>query len=476
MTPGRAPAEVPAGALRIAGTLRSAGHEAHLVGGCVRDVVRGLCPSDWDLATDATPERMLALFDGARYENRFGTVVVAQDDDIFEVTAWRREGTYSDHRRPDAVVPAESLVDDLARRDFTVNAMALAIDGVGLVGSSVDAALVDPFGGRADLAGRVIRAVGDPLERFGEDALRMLRAVRFVATLEFDLDPSTYAAIASAAPLVEHVSGERVATEMVKLLAAPTPSRGLAPLESSGLLVAIAPDLGRQRGIPQAKIPGDDLWDHTRRTVDAARCPLPGETLYERALLRLAALVHDIGKPATFSDGHFHGHEQVGADLAADWLGGLHLPRSTIERVVDLVRNHMFAYDPGWSDAAVRRFIRRVGVGALEDLLDLRAADNVGSGQAADVNGLEDLRARCRAQLSSRVALSRGGLDVDGTDLMNALSIERGPRVGALLDALLERVIADPMLNERPRLLALARDLLAAGDPGGEAVDGTEAE
>jgi tRNA nucleotidyltransferase (CCA-adding enzyme) len=474
--PGRSPAEVPAGALRIAGTLRSAGYEAHLVGGCVRDLVRGIRPSDWDLTTDATPERMLTFLDGARYENRFGTVIVGQDDDLFEVTAWRREGIYSDHRRPDAVAPAGSLVDDLARRDFTVNAMALAVDGAGLVGSSVDAALVDPFGGLADLEGRVIRAVGNPLERFGEDALRMLRAIRFVATLEFDLDPATYAAIAMAAPLVEHVSGERVAAEMVKLLAAPIPSRGLVPLESSGLLAAIAPDLANQRGIPQAKIPGDDLWDHTRRTVDAARCPGPGETLPERVALRLAALVHDIGKPATLSDGHFHGHEQVGADLAADWLVGLHLPRGVIERVAHLVRNHMFAYDPGWSDAAVRRFIRRVGVGALEDLLDLRAADNVGSGQPADVHGLEDLRARCRAQLSSRVALSRGDLDVDGTDLMNGLTIEPGPRVGSLIDALLERVIADPMLNERPRLLALAREMLAEEDPAGGQMDGTETE
>jgi hypothetical protein len=173
--------------------------------------------------------------------------------------------------------------------------------------------------------------------------------------------------------------------------------------------------------------------------------------------------VHDIGKPATFADGHFIGHEIAGATLAEEWLGQLRLPRAVVERVAHLVRHHMFAYDSGWSDAAIRRFIRRVGAGAIEDLLDLRAADNVGSGQPAGVYGLEELRSRCRDQLSARVALARGDLDVTGTDLMNALGIEHGPAIGALLGQLLDRVITDPMLNDRSRLIALAREVHAAG-------------
>ncbi len=447
--------------MEVAAALRRAGYQAHLVGGCVRDSLRGTRPADWDLATDATPDRLLRLFRRALYENRFGTVTVAARGATYEVTTWRRESTYTDHRRPDAIEPAASLEDDLARRDFTINSMALAVDGSGLVGGSVATALVDPFGGRLDLARRVIRAVGVPEERFREDALRMLRAVRFAATLEMEIDEATRDAIAANAGLAAVISGERIAVELHKLLEAAVPSRGLRIAESTGLLAVVAPDLGRQRGVAQAKIPGDDLWDHTCRTVDAARRPLPGEW----PVLRLAALVHDIGKPATLGDGHFLGHEAVGADLAEAWLQTLHLGRAVIERVAHLVRQHMFAYESGWSDAAVRRFIRRVGVGALDDLLDLRAADNVGSGQPADVNGLEELRARCRDQLAARVALRRADLAVDGADLVQVLGIEPGPPIGALLDRLLEQVLADPMLNDRSRLLALARGMWADGGP-----------
>jgi tRNA nucleotidyltransferase (CCA-adding enzyme) len=501
---------LPAGVAEVAAALWAAGHDAHLVGGCVRDVLRGVEPADWDLATDAAPERMLELFPGALYENRFGTVVVPASGRLFEITTWRSEGTYTDHRRPDVVHPAASLRDDLARRDFTINAMALAVDATGIVHGDVPTALVDPFGGREDLAAGLIRAVGDPAERFREDALRMLRAVRFAATLGMTVEKGTLAAIGSQAALAAHVSGERIATELLKLLAADRPSLGLRPGEATGLLAVIAPELGRQRGIPQAKIPGDDLWDHTLRTVDAAprprsspaagptpgtaagptpgtaagptpgtaAGPTPGTAAWTGApgtpagppLLRLAALVHDIGKPATFADGHFLGHDTVGAEMAAAWLTSLHLAGAVVARVERLVRHHMFAYDPGWSDAAVRRFIRRVGSDAVEDQLDLRAADNVGSGQAPDARSLEELRARCREQLAAHVALDLAGLAVNGDDLMAALGMAPGPALGQLLDRLLERVIGDPMLNERSRLLALA-DELAAGPAGMGAMD-----
>ena len=244
----------------------------------------------------------------------------------------------------------------------------------------------------------------------------------------------------------------------MRLLAAGRPSIGLRLAEETGLLAVVAPELARQRSIPQAKIPGDDLWDHTWRTTDAS-APFLADGL---PLARTAALLHDIGKPATFADGHFVGHDAAGAELAAAWLDGLRAPRAFTARVANLVRHHMFAYSPEWSDAAVRRFIRRVGPADLEDLLDLRAADNVGSGLAANVDDLHELRARCRAQLAAHVALSRGDLAVDGDDLMRALSLGPGPAVGRMLDELLERVLADPMLNERGRLVALARELAAA--------------
>jgi putative nucleotidyltransferase with HDIG domain len=237
------------------------------------------------------------------------------------------------------------------------------------------------------------------------------------------------------------------------------PSVGLRLAQETGLLAAIAPELARQRGIPQGKLPGEDLWDHTCRTVDAAPRPSPDEP----PLLRLAALLHDIGKPATFADGHFVGHDTVGAALAEAWLNELHAPRFLTGDTVNLVRHHMFVYEPGWSDAAVRRFIRRCGASAVDDLLDLRAADNVGSGLARDVDGLESLRARCHEQLEARVALDLSGLAISGDDLMTSLDMPPGPSIGALLDRLLEIVVADPMLNDRSRLLTLARELVAPG-------------
>ena len=451
------------GAVRvIAGVLRDAGHEAYLVGGCVRDLVRGVEPADWDLATDARPERIVDLLPGARYENRFGTVAIDEGGETYEVTTYRHDGPYTDHRRPDAVAFGERLDDDLARRDFTVNAMALAVGpdaGAAAGAASGDAldAIRDPFGGRADLAAGILRAVGDPASRFREDALRMLRAVRFAATLGFAVEVRTLAAIGENASLAGSLSGERVLAELLTLLAAPVPSVGLRLAEETGLLAAIAPELARQRGIPQGKVSGEDLWDHTCRTVDAAPAPGPGEP----PLLRLAALVHDVGKPATLADGHFVGHDSVGAALAEAWLTGLHAPRFLTGDTVNLVRHHMFVYEPAWTDAAVRRFIRRCGASAVDDLLDLRAADNVGSGLARDVDGLESLRARCHAQLEARVALDLSGLAVGGDDLMAALAIPAGPEIGALLDRLLEIVVADPMLNNRSRLLTLARELVA---------------
>jgi tRNA nucleotidyltransferase (CCA-adding enzyme) len=249
-----------------------------------------------------------------------------------------------------------------------------------------------------------------------------------------------------------------VLAELLTLLAAPAPSAGLRLAQETGLLAAIAPELARQRGVPQGKVPGEDLWDHTCRTVDAAPRPAPDEP----PLLRLAALLHDVGKPATFADGHFVGHDAVGALLTEAWLTQLHAPRFLTVDTANLVRHHMFVYDASWTDAAVRRFIRRCGASAIQDLLDLRAADNVGSGLSPDVDGLETLRARCREQLDARVALDLSSLAVNGDDLMKALEIPAGPAVGQLLDRLLEMVVVDPMLNDRSRLLTLARDLVAA--------------
>lgn len=429
-------------------TLWAGGQAAYVVGGSLRDALLGRAPADWDLTTDARPERVQALFPNSLYENRYGTVVVRHRGAQYEITTFRRDAAYSDFRHPDAVEFGDSIEEDLARRDFTVNSMAWGAK------PGAEAAYVDPYGGAADLAGRLLRAVGDPKERFREDALRMVRAVRLAATLEFEVEAGTLAAIGRGAELVSHVSGERLLTELLKLLGAREPSVGLRLMASSGLLAVVAPELARQRGLDQNKIAGEDLWDHTLRTVDAAP---------DRQVVRLAALLHDVGKPDTLADGHFHGHESVGAVMARDLLARLHAPRVLQERVAHLVLHHMFSYQPGWTDAAVRRFIRKVGPGCIDDLLTLRAADNEGSGQPADSGHLAEFASRIQAELAADAVLGRHQLAVDGNDLMSELGLPPGPLLGRLLDELTERVVVEPALNDRTILLDLARQTVLDG-------------
>ena len=440
---------IPTAVRDLLGTLWTADKAAYVVGGSLRDVVLDRRPDDWDLASDARPDELLDLFPGAVYENRFGTVAVRREGEVFEITTFRTDHDYADFRRPHRIEFGDTIEVDLARRDFTVNAIAWGAR------PGEPPTLIDPFHGRADADARVLRAVGEATARFEEDALRMIRAVRLAATLGFEVETSTLAGIRSRAELAAHLSGERIAAELDKLLAAALPSVGLRLMSETGLLVPISPDLAAQRGIPQNKVPGEDLWDHTLRTVDAAPAARP--------VVRLAALLHDIGKPATFADGHFVGHEFVGAELAGAFLDRLRSPHAVRDRVVELVRHHMFSYEPTWSDAAVRRFIGKmapIGDGALDELLELREADNIGSGLPADSGRLDELRTRVAAELKAELVLDRSGLAIDGDDLIAELGLAEGPLLGHIIEDLLERVIADPALNERPTLLLLAQAAL----------------
>ena len=441
-------------------TLWANGHGAWVVGGSLRDVLLGReAIEDWDLATDALPERTQELFPGALYENRFGTVAVPgpAGGRELQITTLRSDHDYADFRRPHRVEFGTSLEDDLARRDFTMNALAWGASGEGgaasgvVTGVTAQPALVDRFDGAADIERRLVRAVGEPRERFEEDALRMIRAVRFAAVLGFEIEAGTLAAIRAVAPNVAHLSGERLAVELAKILGTAAPSRGLRLLAETGLLAAISPDLAAQPGVPQNKVPGEDLWEHTLRTVDATP---------NHPVVRLAALLHDIGKPATQADGHFYGHETVGADLARAFLERLREPRAVTERVVHLVRQHMFRYEPGWGDSAVRRFIGKIGPDALDELFALREADNLGSGVDRMADGLDVLRERVARELETGPALDRAALAIDGADLIAELGAAEGPRLGRVLDALVERVVDEPALNDRPTLLLLARELL----------------
>ncbi len=451
--------EPPASVLALMARLWAHGHAAYIVGGSVRDAILGRTADDWDLTTDARPDRLLAVFPGAVYENRFGTVAVREGGAEHEVTTFRTDHDYADFRRPHRVEFGDDVRLDLARRDFTVNAIAWGAEApvadpmATSVPASPTAALVDPFDGVVDARARLLRAVGEPAARFQEDALRMVRGVRLAAVLGLEIDPPTFAAMREHASLVGHVSGERVAVELQKLLSADRPSIGLRLLAEGGLLDVLLPDLAAQRGLAQNKILGEDLFDHTLRTIDAAPAARP--------VVRLAALLHDLGKPATIDDGPFRGHEVVGGDLAERLLDRLHMPRAATDRVVHLVRNHMFTYEPSWGDSGVRRFIQRVGTDAIDDLFALREADNTGSGVPTDAHDLGDLRRRVDAELAASVVLDRSRLAVHGDDLIAELGLPAGPRLGRILDRLLDRVVAEPKLNDRATLLLLAESMLA---------------
>ena len=445
-------AQLTAQARAVLERLWSAGFEAYVVGGSLRDVLLEREVADWDVATSALPDQTQVLFPESVYENRFGTVAVRLDGSVLQVTTFRGEHHYADHRRPERVEFGVSIDEDLARRDFAMNAIAW---GGGAAADMAHASLHDPFGGRADLRRGVIRAVGRPDDRFAEDALRMLRAVRFTATLGFTVEPETLAAISRHAELAASLSGERVQAELRRILAAPRPSAALELTAATRLLAVLFPDLAAQRGIAQNKIPGQDLWQHTLATVDAVDI--------DRPIVRLAALLHDVGKPATLQEGHFPGHDAEGARIAETILRELAFPRQEIDRAVLLVAQHMFNYSPAWSDAAVRRFMRRVGVEAIDDLLALREADNIGSGQAGDEGSLAELRRRVAGEIAAGHALRLADLAIDGDDLRAALAIPPGPEIGRVLNALLEQVVGEPALNERDRLIEAARRIHSSG-------------
>ena len=432
----------------VLAALAAAGHEAALVGGCVRDLVRGVQPDDWDLASSAPPEVVASHFPDTTWTNIFGTVTVRTGPMEVEVTTYRSESSYSDARRPDEVRWGTDLAEDLQRRDFTINAMAWVPDDLA-VGRGH---LVDPFGGRDDLAAGVLRAVGEPERRFTEDALRLLRGVRFAATLGLTVDPATEAAIVRLAPSVGRLSGERVRDELMRLLG--WPGRVLPAfvlMERLGILAVILPELAALRGVEQGKLLGGDALDHSLRTADALPATDP--------ILRLAGLLHDVGKASTASGGHFIGHENVGAQLVVQRLEALALSRADIDRVTHLIRHHMILYSSEWTDAAVRRFIGRVGPGQpLADLFALRRADTAASaGPEVRDAAAAELETRVAA-LSGTAVLSVGELAVNGTDLMRELDLSPGPEVGRLLDVLLQAVLDDPTRNDPATLLRLARD------------------
>jgi len=437
------PSRVPAPVRDLILRLQGEGDRACLVGGCVRDLIRGTSVLDWDVGTSAVPDRVLALFPGAIPTGlKHGTVTVPLSSGPCEVTTFRIESGYTDSRRPDTVTFTGDVEQDLARRDFTVNAIAW---------DPVAGAEWDPFEGREDLASRTLRAVGDPIARFREDGLRPIRAARFAATLEFDVEPKTFDALGEAKEQVARVAAERVRDELLKMLRAREPSRGFEVLRRSGLLETILPELAACVAVPQNRYHAYDVYVHTLFTTDAAPAAKP--------VVRLAALFHDVGKPETRAekengDATFYNHQFESARKAEEAMTRLRFSRDLTDRVVHLVKNHMFDYRPEWTDATVRRFVRTVGIENVADLFDLRIADNLGNGlKTGFPHYLGELTERIGRVVEAQEALSVKDLKVDGSDVMREMRLSPGPEVGRVLDRLLEEVIEDPSLNDRKRLL-----------------------
>lgn len=445
------------------------GFEAFVVGGSVRDILLGVTPKDWDVTTNATPEDIQKLFPKHFYANRFGTVTVqtGSEDLILreiEVTTYRTETGYSDNRHPDAVKFVTSLSEDLARRDFTINAMAAvpadmyqSIEGVDAAVIE-DTAVIDLFGGIQDLHKKVIRAVGDPNERFTEDALRMMRAVRFSAELDFDIEEETFAAVKKLAASLESVSGERIRDELIKIVMSSSPEHGFNLLERAGLLEVLFPEIAEGVGVGQNKHHIYTVFEHNVKSLQFAAD-------FEYPLhIRLAALLHDIGKPKTKrpqgNDFSFHGHEFVGARMAERFLKRLHFSTEMVKKVSHLVRYHMFYYDVGKvTEAGARRLLRRVGGKEnFEDLIKLRIAERKGSG----VPKAEPYRLRHLQFLiekASQEPISVNQLAIKGADLVTELGMTPGPAFGGILNALLAEVLDDPKKNTREYLLERAGEI-----------------
>jgi putative nucleotidyltransferase with HDIG domain len=449
---------IPAPVREVAAVFAQNNSEVYLVGGALRDSLRGKAAHDYDLAVSADAALIQDLFRPIRGAQviptgiKHGTVTLRYKGLSLEITTFRTESDYSDGRHPDTVAKAASIEEDLSRRDFTMNAIALELPR--------GKRIVDPFGGRDDIKRGVIRAVGEAAARFAEDGLRPLRALRFAAQTGFTVDEAVLKAIPDALCTTAKVSPERVRDEFDKTMMAAAPLCALRYMEAAGLLRLILPELAVCRGVEQKGRHVFDVLDHSFYALEYAAAkgyPLP---------VRLAALFHDIGKPSTAAqdpDGNrtFYLHEQRSAEMTETLMRRLRYPNMLTRQVVHLVREHMFYYEDTWGDAAVRRFIIRVGEAALNDLFMLRLCDTYAiSRNDPSPASLMPLRRRIETVLAKTVALSLKNLAVNGNDLI-AAGVEPGKRLGIILDNLLQTVIDDPALNTRENLLTIARNLNA---------------
>jgi tRNA nucleotidyltransferase (CCA-adding enzyme) len=448
---------IPDEVTTVTNSLRENGYEAYLVGGCVRDLLLSRTPKDWDVATNAKPEDIQRIFPESFYSNDFGTVGVKTESEkeslrIIEVTPYRTESGYSDKRRPDVVTFGDSLEEDLARRDFTINAIAFD-DSKGHI--------IDPYKGQKDIELKVLRTVGNPEERFWEDALRLMRAIRLIAELEFALDSGTAAAIQKTASNLKDISRERIRDEFIRIINSNQPMMALIMAQQLGILEYISPELTKGIGIEQNQAHSYDVFGHLLRALQHAADKNWGFDV------RLAALFHDVSKPETRrwspekNDWTFHGHEVVGSRATKRALEDLKFPRETIEKVTKLVRWHMFFSDPEQiSLSAVRRMIRNVGEENIWELLELRICDRIGTGRPKE-QPFRFRKYKAMVEEALRDPISVKMLNTNGDRLMGEFHVQPGPTIGWVLNALLEDVLNDSSLNTQEYLDSKTKELLA---------------
>jgi len=456
--------------------LHDAGFEAYLVGGCVRDTIMERPLKDWDVATNAKPSEVQTLFPDHFCENDFGTVGVKMQKDadgsvgdgndtsekmVVEVTTYRTEFGYSDSRRPDRVEFVATLEEDLRRRDFTMNAIGVKIIAISQESSEeskqiiCEAEITDPFFGSQDIHNKIIRAVGNPEERFEEDALRLMRAVRFFAELGFSIETETLDAIRNASSRIAHIAHERVRAEFERILMSDHPSEGIQMLQKTGLLHFIIPELEEGIGMTQNLHHTYTVWEHNLKALET--CPS------KKLEVRLAALLHDVAKPRTKrGEGKyatFYNHDHVGGRMTGAILRRMRFPQSVVEKAALLVDQHLFYYNVDEvTEAAVRRVIARVGLENIQDLIDVRIGDRLGSG----VPKAKPYRLRHFEYMVEKVSkdpISVKQLKINGNDIMRNLSLPPGPKIGTILEVLLGEVIEDSSKNTKVFLMQRAQEL-----------------
>jgi poly(A) polymerase/tRNA nucleotidyltransferase (CCA-adding enzyme) len=464
---------IPAEVIDAVNGLEKADFEAYLVGGCVRDIFLGRKPKDWDITTNAKPEEIQKIFSKTVYENIFGTVAVINEENetgedgdakidesvrTIEVTPYRLESAYSDRRHPDKVLFSDKIEDDLKRRDLTINAIAVTLSK----GAIKD--IIDLFGGFKDIKDKIIRTVGKPADRFNEDALRMMRAIRLAVELGFTIEKETYTAIQSHNSLMKDLSAERVRDEFTKLIMSPDPKKGMDMLHETGLLKHFIPELETGIGIEQKGTHVYDVWEHILRSLQHSA--EKGFSLE----VRLAALFHDIGKPKTRRVSHekdqytFYGHEVIGSRETRKILERMKFSRAIIEKVYKLTRWHMFFSDTEQiSLSAVRRMVVNVGRENIWDLMNVRVCDRIGTGRPKEnPYRLRKYRAMIEEALAGPISVSM--LKVNGEDIMKTCKLEPGPKIGYILHALFEEIMDDVKLNTREYLEKRARELTSLSE------------